>query len=87
MAYYVEGNALNVSGTSITSHSVLTLNSGAAVEFRNPSVDTTCDILILQGRPINEPVAQYGPFVMNTQDEIVATQREYSRLDFRLYRH
>ena len=79
MAYYVEGSALNVSGTTISSLSVLTLNADKEVEFRNPSADAVCDILILQGKPINEPLAQYGPFVMNTQEEIAATQRDYQR--------
>jgi hypothetical protein len=37
---------------------------------------------MLQGRPINEPVAQYGPFVMNTNDEIRQTIEEYRETQF-----
>lgn len=39
-------------------------------------------ILMLQGRPINEPVVQYGPFVMNTREEINQTFRDYNRTRF-----
>jgi hypothetical protein len=45
---------------------VLFENTGSIrVETRSESI-----ILVLNGAPLNEPVVQYGPFVMNTTDEI-----------------
>jgi hypothetical protein len=42
-------------------------------ESRSPSLD----VLILGGRPIREPVAWMGPFVMNTRDEVIQAVRDY----------
>jgi redox-sensitive bicupin YhaK (pirin superfamily) len=44
--------------------------------------DDGASVLMLQGRPIGEPVAQYGPFVMNEQREIAEAFDEYRRTGF-----
>jgi redox-sensitive bicupin YhaK (pirin superfamily) len=34
-------------------------------------------VLLIAGRPLNEPIAQYGPFVMNTDQEIYQALNDY----------
>jgi quercetin 2,3-dioxygenase len=43
---------------------------------------TESEMLLLQGRPIGEPVVQHGPFVMNSQLEIQQALHDYQRSEF-----
>ena len=78
--YFYQGDSLAVDGETVTAMHKVELQSNADIVLQAGSEE--CRVLLLQGRPINEPVAQYGPFVMNTQDEIKQTIQEYRQTQF-----
>jgi redox-sensitive bicupin YhaK (pirin superfamily) len=78
--YFFKGDAALVGGQSVQGPAAITPQ--ADVEVALAAGDTVCEFLLLQGRPIGEPVAQYGPFVMNTQQEIQQAMQDYRRTQF-----
>ncbi|MGE0432544.1 MAG: pirin family protein [Planctomycetota bacterium] len=80
MLYFFDGASLQVAGRELTAHGGVELRAGVAVPL--VAGESGADLLLLQGRPIGEPVAQYGPFVMNTQDEIRQAFADYQRTQF-----
>jgi redox-sensitive bicupin YhaK (pirin superfamily) len=63
----VEGNIIVNGEKAAADHFVLFKNDGELI-----NIETTEDsvLLVLSGEPINEPIAQYGPFLMNTREEL-----------------
>ncbi|HET6979358.1 MAG TPA: pirin family protein [Pyrinomonadaceae bacterium] len=57
---------------------ILFAQDGDEVRIENPADATaTLDVLLIGGVPLNEPVARYGPFVMNTREEIMQAIEDY----------
>lgn len=78
--YFYRGDSISIDGRIIGSYQRVSLNPKVETTIVNGSEDAY--LLLLQGKPINEPVVQYGPFVMNTEQEIRTTFAEYQRTQF-----
>ncbi len=80
MVYFFKGNRLQVAGQSVPVQSVMEVRANHDCSFING--DAESEMLVLQARPIGEPVAQHGPFVMNTPAEIQQAFADYRRTEF-----
>jgi len=78
--YYFSGETIALAGTEVKSGHGLDLQPELNLELLNG--ETESRFLLLQGRPILEPVVNYGPFVMNTREEIQQTFRDYQQSQF-----
>jgi redox-sensitive bicupin YhaK (pirin superfamily) len=78
--YFYEGKEIQADGKLIGVKTGLELDATSLFEFTNGVVPAS--FLLLQGKPIAEPVAQHGPFVMNSQQEIMQAFAEYQQTQF-----
>ncbi len=74
MLYVFEG-ALDVDGEAVPAGNSVIYGEGDALRVAGRGGPVR--VLLLAGRPLNEPIAQYGPFVMNTQQEIEQALADY----------
>ncbi len=80
MLYFFKGSQITIAGQQLAQHAAIELLANQDVELVNGPNEA--EFLVMQGKPIAEPVAQYGPFVMNTQAEIHQAFADYRRTEF-----
>jgi quercetin 2,3-dioxygenase len=78
--YFYEGNEATIAGQKVQKYHAIELKPEFDVELVADKIDTS--FLLLQGKPIGETVIQYGPFVMNTKEEINQAFEDYHKTQF-----
>lgn len=78
--YFYEGNTLTIAETEIKPYNAVELLPNMEILIKAGNTGTS--ILVLQGKPIGEQVMQYGPFVMNTKEEINQAFEDYHKTQF-----
>lgn len=78
--YCYEGNSTAIGERALSNGLMAKLYADQNTTLENG--DTPAKFLLLQGKPIGEPVVQHGPFVMNTAEEIRQTMMDYQQTQF-----
>jgi len=78
--YFYSGDSFTIGKTEIKENYLIELDVEKEVKITNGAKEGC--FLFLQGRPINEPVIQYGPFVANSREELQKTMQEYQHTGF-----
>lgn len=72
---YVYAGTVTINDTEVERGELVRLNHHDDLQVK--SINSSVGMIILAGEPIGEPIAQYGPFVMNSQAEIEQALRDY----------
>ncbi|MFX0557153.1 pirin family protein [Maribacter sp. CXY002] len=78
--YFYDGDYITIDDETVTPNHGIEVD--ASTEIRIKAIGKEAHILVLQGKPINEPVAKYGPFVMNTNEELQKSMDEFRLTQF-----
>jgi quercetin 2,3-dioxygenase len=78
--YYYQGKSLSVNQQTVEQGYCFDVQPQETLSMTNHSESS--HMLVLQGRSIDQPIAQQGPFVMNTQAELMATFSDYQKTQF-----
>jgi redox-sensitive bicupin YhaK (pirin superfamily) len=78
--FFYKGKSINIDKQKVTVNQIVQVKAHEDLLITNE--DEITYLLILEGKPINEPLVQHGPFVMNTEDEIRETMKEYGLTQF-----
>ena len=78
--FYYQGGTVTANGQQVASQNILEVDSREAVTLENG--EKASYFLFMQGKPIGEPVATYGPFVANSNGELQQLFAEYQRTEF-----
>lgn len=78
--YFYRGDEIEIEGKTLPVQHQAKLDASQKVSVTNGKGEAR--FLIVQGKPIAEPVAQYGPFVMNSRSEIQQAYDDYTKTRF-----
>jgi redox-sensitive bicupin YhaK (pirin superfamily) len=79
---YVYRGALSVGGSPVPHQRMAVLETRPDADGVRFVAEAPSRAVLIAGRPLNEPIAQYGPFVMNTRDELMQAVRDYQSGNF-----
>jgi len=74
---HVYRGTLDIGGTEVPTHKMAILDNAPDSDGALLSAAQASRVLLIAGKPLGEPIVQYGPFVMNTQDEIAQAVQDY----------